>query len=177
MDKYQTLSSKTLLETKVFDVQSDRVVLPNGSETTRFIVQHPGAVVIVPRSASGTFLLVRQYRHAIASTILEFPAGTLETGEAPLDCAKREIIEEVGHAASSWQPLGRLYPAPGFCSEIQHLFYATELQPEFAEGDEDEIIEVVEMSLEEVKEAIAKEEMADGKSLAAFLRAQVLGLI
>ncbi len=177
MNTYKTLSSEVVFQSKVFDVLRDRVLLPTGSETTLITLTHPGAVVILPKTAIGTFLLVRQYRHSIARTILEFPAGTLEPNEDPLSCAQREIKEEVGHGAKKWQSLGTLYPAPGFCTEIQHLYLAEDLSPETLAGDEDEIIEVVEMSLEEVRLAVLSGELSDGKSLSILLRAHLLGLV
>ena len=154
MKQYTLLKSETVYRGVVFDVRLDTVVIPNGKTVTRDIVIHSGAVIIVPRDADGKFMMVQQYRHAVGHSMLEFPAGTLEIGEQPLACAQRELIEEVGHSAKNWQSLGTLYPAPGFANEIQHLFFATELTPDTAPGDEDEIIEVVSFSAEEIKAAI-----------------------
>lgn len=173
MKQYKLLKSESVYSGVVFDVRLDTVVIPNGKTVTRDIVIHSGAVVIVPRSADGKFLMVQQYRHAVGHSMLEFPAGTLEIGEEPLACAKRELIEEVGHNAKNWQSLGTLYPAPGFANEVQHLFFATELTPDSAPGDEDEIIEVVSLGADEIKAAITGNQLMDAKSIAAFYRAEL----
>ena len=115
---------------RVFDLVEEEILLESGRQTRFARVVHPGAVVIIPRLGARTLLLIRQYRHAVGKTILEFPAGTLDAGEDPLTCARREIAEETGHIAARWQQLGTIYPAPGFCSETQHLFLADDLAPE-----------------------------------------------
>lgn len=177
MKSYTRLRSQRVFECRQFSVDEDLVRLPNDHECSRFVVRHPGAVVILPRQSDGRFLLVRQYRHPIGGDMLEFPAGTLEPGEKPLPCAQREICEEVGHAASNWIELGRLYPAPGFCDELQFGFLATDLRPQQDEMDEDEIIEVEALTVSEIEEAIRDGRFCDGKSLAFFARARLLGLI
>ena len=93
-------------------VVRDELELADGSRLSKHWVQHSGAVVIIPRLNDGRLLLVHQYRHAVGQYLLEFPAGTMETGEAPLACAQRELVEEVGHRAVRWRELGTLYPAP-----------------------------------------------------------------
>ena len=173
MKQYKLLKSETVYNGVIFDVRLDTVVIPNGKTVTRDIVIHSGAVIIVPQTADKKFLMVQQYRHAVGHSMLEFPAGTLEIGEQPLECAKRELIEEVGHSAKNWQSLGSLYPAPGFANEVQHLFFANELTPATAPGDEDEIIEVVTLSAEEIKAAIKGNQLLDAKSIAAFYRAEL----
>lgn len=122
-------------------------------------------------------LLLRQYRHALREWILEIPAGTLAPGEAPLDCAKREIQEETGFAASEWTQLGTLYPSPGFCNEVQHLFAASNLHASRLDADEDEQIEVVEVSLSELDQLVTRGEIRDAKTLASILLVKMAGLI
>src|SRR4051794_22697176 len=107
--------SEEVFRGHIFKVMRENLVLPSGKEVERSIVRHPGAAIIVPRDERGNFLMVRQFRYAVDEALLEFPAGTLELGESPLACAKREIQEEVGHAAADWLELGIIYPAPGFC--------------------------------------------------------------
>jgi ADP-ribose pyrophosphatase len=107
---------------------------------------------------------------------LEAPAGTLERGEEPLGCAQREIQEEVGMQAKQWESLGTLYPAPGFCDEVQYLFVARELTPSHLPADEDEEITIVEMMQPEILNAIRTGDICDGKTLAIILKAQLLGL-
>ncbi|MCB0319552.1 MAG: NUDIX hydrolase [Bdellovibrionales bacterium] len=144
---------------------------------TRFLVTHPGAAVFLPRTASGTFLLVKQYRAALRCSILEAPAGTLDKGEDPLDCAKREIQEEVKHRAEKWTSLGIVHPAPGFCNEVQHLYLAENLSAASLEQDEDEVIEVCELTLSEIEEAIRSGSLADAKTISLYARAKAFGLI
>ena len=174
---YEQLDSEVVYRSRLFDLVDDTVRLPNGSLARRLTLTHPGAVVIVPQMTDGSLLFVRQYRHSVRSMLLEFPAGTLEPGEAPLDCARREIVEEVGHRAEEWICLGRQVPAPGFCSEVQHLFLARGLHRDYAEGDEDEIIEIERMTVAEFERAVADGSVQDAKSMAVYARAKLRGLL
>ena len=173
----KVLSSKLIYHGRVFDVVDDELIMPDGRKFARATIVHPGAVVIMPVLDDGSVLAIRQYRHPLRRTILEFPAGTLDKGEAPLDCARREICEETGYGAATWQDLGIVYPGPGICSEIQHLFVARDLRPEKLQGDEDEVIEVQRFSVTEIEEAIRSGELSDAKSIALFMRARLEGLI
>lgn len=174
---YVTEKSTTLLTTRTFTVVSDIVRVPEGHTMERFVVRHPGAVVILPVTAEGKCVAIKQYRHAIAETILEFPAGTLEAGELPADCAAREIQEEIGYAATSWKDLGVLVSAPGFCDEKLYAYLAQGLHEQNLPGDEDEDIEVVELTKAEVEAAIRSGEMKDAKSIVAYARALLLGYL
>lgn len=165
-----------VLRTKIFTLVEESYSRADREGTfTRIKIEHPGAAVILPQKSDGTLLLVSQYRAALQRVILEFPAGTLEPKEDPLECAKREIVEEVGFAASEWRSLGELFPAPGFCDEKQHLFFASALSPAEMKLDEDEMIEVVEMSAAEVETAIASNLIVDAKSVSLFFRAKLAG--
>ncbi len=172
----ELIQTRSVYTGKVFSVSLDEVRLPGGGIVERAVVEHPGAVVILPQLEDGMLLLTYQYRHAVRDTLYEFPAGTLEAGETPRECAEREIKEEVGHRATKWVELGSLYPAPGFCNEKQHCFFASGLFPEVVSGDEDEIIEVKKMSVDEVQKLIIDGQMVDAKSIAIFFRAKVRGL-
>ena len=141
------------------------------------LAHHPGAVVIMPQFADGRLLLIAQYRFAVGETLLEFPAGTLETGEAPLACARRELLEETGYRAEHWRALGTIYSSPGFCDEQQHLFLASGLVPEHAAADEEEILEVKRLTVPEVERAIAEGALVDAKSIAAYARATRQGVL
>lgn len=160
-----------------FDVVEEQIRLATGAVRGHMTVRHPGAVVVLPCHADGTLVVIRQYRYAVRKVLLEFPAGTLERGEAPLLCAQRELAEEVGQAAGRWEDLGMLHPAPGFCDEVQHCFFATDLSPHTAPQDEDELIEVVPMRVAEVEQAIRDGRMMDGKSIAVYTRAKLRGLL
>jgi ADP-ribose pyrophosphatase len=123
----------------------------------------------MPVDDEGRILWITQYRYAAGKTLLELPAGTLEVGEEPLACARREIVEEVGFAAGELTPLGGFYSAPGFCSEYLHAFLATGLREDFADGDEDEDITVIPLTLDETYARMDAGEITDAKSLATLM--------
>lgn len=162
------VGSERIYEGRVIKVRVDELETDSGLRMRRDVVEHPGAAVIVSMDAAGLIYWVRQYRHATGQTLLELPAGTLESGEDPEACARRELAEETGFAAAEWQPLGGFFTAPGFCSEYIHAFAATSLSPESADGDEDEDIEVVPLSLEDSLRAIDAGGVIDAKSIAAL---------
>src|SRR5215210_3081848 len=137
------LSSREIHRGRILTVRVDEIELESGHSVRREVVEHPGAVVIVPIDGDGRVLWVKQYRYAAGRALLELPAGTLEQGEEPEATARRELPEETGFAASDWQRIGGFYSAPGFCTEYLHAYSATDLRPETAPGDEDEDIEVV----------------------------------
>lgn len=170
-------ASKTVYSGRVFDVVDDELSMSDGRRFSRATIVHPGAVVVMPVFSDGTVLAIRQYRHPLRKTILEFPAGTLGKGEAPLDCAKREIREETGYGAGSWQELGIIYPGPGICSEVQHLFLAGDLAPDRLAGDEDEVIEVQRFTVPQIEDAIRDGTLSDAKSIALLMRARLAGLV
>jgi ADP-ribose pyrophosphatase len=161
----------------VFDVEARYVKVPSG-ETVKFVtVEHPGAVVIVAQDQAGRLVIERQWRRAAERYLLEIPAGTLERGEDPLACAQRELKEETGFIASSWEPLGVLYPCPGFCTERQFGFFASGLILTETALDEDEHIETSLLFPREFEEAVGRGDVQDGKSLAFYTLAKVRGLI
>lgn len=172
-DQHDVLAKK-VYECSKFYVEEQ--LFPSGS-SKRFVVRHPGAAVFLPITDVGSVLLVRQHRTALGRELLEAPAGTLEAGEDPLACAQREIQEEVGMKAERWDSLGTLYPAPGFCDEVQHLFIARDLTPSSLPADDDEAITVVEMTQREILAAVSASELFDTKTLAIVLKAQLLGLL
>jgi ADP-ribose pyrophosphatase len=173
----EVLSTNVLHRYRIFAIVEQELRLSSGRTVVRQVVQHPGAVVIIPQLADSRLMLIAQYRFAVGETLLEFPAGTLEPGEAPMDCARRELIEETGYRAEHWRALGIMYPSPGYCDETQHLFVATGLVPEHAAGDEDEIIEVKRLTAQEVERAIADGALVDAKSTAAYSRAKLQGVL
>jgi len=171
----KVVSSEVLCKGAKFYVVRDKLQLPSGAIKDRDCVMHPGAAVFVPQLATGELMLAKQYRYPLKETILEFPAGTLDHNEAPIDCAKREIQEEMGVTASEWIELGTLWPAPGICNEVQHLYVARGLKPQKIAADEEEQIEVVTLKIPQVEAAIKSGEIQDGKTLALFLRARLMG--
>ncbi|MFO0985082.1 MAG: NUDIX hydrolase [Planctomycetota bacterium] len=165
---FAPLGRRPIFHGRVIELWLERWRGPHGRELAREQVVHPGAVAILPVTARGTFLFVRQFRAAARQRLLEIPAGTLERRESPIQCARRELREEVGRAARRWRKLGVIYTAPGFCNEVIHLFEARELRPAAGEPDADEEIEVVELSAGEVRRAVKRGTLQDGKSLSAL---------
>lgn len=164
----ETISSKTLHVGKNFSFKTDKVKLANGKETVRDVVDHPGAVAIVPVH-EGDVVLIRQYRYSTKSEILEIPAGTLEIDEDPYACAVRELKEETGYAASDWSKLLSAYVAPGYSNEIIHIYVAEGLTPVGADPEEDESIKVERFPFEKVLDMIETNEIRDAKTIAGVL--------
>lgn len=163
------LISERIYEGKILNLRRDWVRLPDGSEASREVVEHPGAVAIVALDKGKNVYLIRQYRHPIGQVTLEIPAGKLDAGEEPLSCARRELAEEAGLAAAAWQLLLTFYTTPGFSNEIMYLFLASVLEPHRQEADADEFLEVVRLPLEEAVNLIFKGAIQDAKSIAGLL--------
>jgi ADP-ribose pyrophosphatase len=162
------LSSKIAYRARVFDVQRDELVLPNGQRTTYEIVVHNGAVSMVPVGPDGKVYFVRQYRHTTGKPILEIPAGTLNKGEEPRACAERELREEIGMAPGKLTLLSDFYLAPGYSTERMWVFLAQDLRPEILPHDDDEDLEVVTMTLGEAFTAIQTGEIEEAKTMLAL---------
>jgi ADP-ribose pyrophosphatase len=174
------LETTASLDARKIRFELNRIELPLGIEGCFGLIRHPGASLAVPVLDDGRVVLLRQYRFAVAARILEFPAGTLDEGEEPLGTMQRELQEEAGYRAERWEELGVMLPCPGYSDERIHLFLARELTPLEAPpaGDDDEDLEVLHMTPQELDDRLASgDEYLDGKSLAAWFRArQVLGL-
>jgi ADP-ribose pyrophosphatase len=164
----KVIGSRQVWKGHVVSVRVDDVVRADGRRTTRDVVEHPGAVAIVAWDGERV-AMVRQWRHATGGTLLEIPAGTAEPDEAPGETARRELAEEVGVAAATWLTGPQFFTAPGFCTEFMHLFLATDLSPDEAEGDEDEDLEVAWMTRDEALAALDAGEIRDAKSILAVL--------
>jgi 8-oxo-dGTP pyrophosphatase MutT (NUDIX family) len=170
----ERIGSRMMHQGKLISVRVDEFRYPDGSSSQREVVAHPGAVAIVAHDDRRLYM-VRQPREAVGEdSLLELPAGKLDVeGESPLDCAKRELAEEVGIEAAEWRPLKSFYTSPGFTDEQVHLFVATGLREVEAHPAEGERIEVVEVPLGELDEAI--EACSDAKSLIGLLLFRELG--
>lgn len=164
------LASECLIETPRLGVYREQLRNLDGSEVERLRVSHPGAVVVAAFTDDAKIVLVKQYRHSVGIELLELPAGTLERDEEPSLCAKRELEEETGFLAELWQPMGVLYPAPGFCNEVQHLFVAEKLRPGTFSPESSEEIEVICVAISELDEMVRSEAIVDAKTLAALYR-------
>ena len=166
----ELLHSERPFRGRMIDLSVDRVRLPNGAEAELEVVRHPGAAAVVPVTADGEVLLVRQYRYAVGGWLLEVPAGKLDPGEEPEACARRELEEETGWAAGTLEPLGFLWPTPGFADEKIWLFAARGLTRSRTNLQHDEVLSVVSMPLAEAVELASRGGIEDGKSIAALLR-------
>lgn len=172
----ERLSSREIYEGRTIHVAVDRVRLPNDREMDIEIVHHKGAVAIVP-VIDDDVLMVRQYRYTTGGWLLEIPAGKLEADEKPEACAIRETEEETGYRPGELEPLGWIWPTPGFCDEKIWLFLAKDLTQTQQGLEDDEVLELERMPLKEAIEKAAKGEIHDGKSICALLRAaRKLGL-
>jgi ADP-ribose pyrophosphatase len=163
----RTLSSTSPWEGRRIRIRVDEVERDDGHRATREIVEHPGAVAILAWDGA-RLAMVRQWRHATGRALLEIPAGTLEPDEAPASTARRELAEETGLTAAKWEDGPRFYTAPGFCTELMHLYLATGLSDAVADADEDEQLEPSWMSLDDALEAIDDGRIEDAKSMAAI---------
>jgi len=145
-------------------VRLDEVALPGGSRAVYEVVEHPGAAAIVALTPERHVLLVRQFRQAVGTDLLEIPAGTREPGETPLACARRELAEETGRAAERWQPLFSFYPSPGVLSEELFVFLAEDLRDAPGKGEEEDL-HVLSLPFEEAYRRIGAGEIRDAKSI------------
>jgi len=169
---FELLKSEIVFPGRAFTIRRDMVRLPDGREAKFDIVEHIGSVVILPVDGNGNLIFVRQYRHAAGQHLLELPAGTLDEGEAPEACARREIREETGMAAGKLETLGGFYLAPGYSTEYMHVYLATDLREEPLEADADEFLSVERIPLTDAQVMFERGEILDAKSLAAFLLAR-----
>jgi ADP-ribose pyrophosphatase len=169
---YELLQSEPIYQGKVFSLRKDEIRLPNGGTAKLDIVEHPGAVVLLPVDESGRIWFIRQYRHSAGEVLLELPAGTLDYGEAPETCAYREIREEIGMSAGQIQKIAEFFLAPGYSTEFLHLFLARDLKPDPLQGDEDEFIQVEQIPVSEAFVLAESGQIRDAKTLAALILAK-----
>lgn len=169
MEDFVVKETEQIYAGRVVGLSRETVVLPGGKEAVREVVQHPGAVAMAPMLSPTEVILLRQFRYPAGKTIWEIPAGTLEPGETPLECAKRELIEETGYRAGKMEPIGGFFTTPGFCNEFLHLFLATELEPFESNLDKDEQIVTHRMSFDEALRKIESGEIVDAKTLVGLL--------
>lgn len=170
----QLLRQRLFYKGRKFNFEVNRLRLPNKAEGEWECIRHPGGALAVPVTEDGKLILLRQYRFAIQGRIIEFPAGTLELNEDPLETVQREIQEETGYRANKWDKLGEFFLAPGYSDEILYAFLARDLEkletPPAKEDDED--IEILYYTPEELEKAFLDGEPVDAKTISSFLLAR-----
>lgn len=172
----KTIRTKKIFSGNIISVIVDDVLLPNGKESKREIVKHPGAVAIIPVTKNGNMIFVKQFRKPLERSLIEIPAGKIEENEDPEITAVRELEEETGFTTDTLTYVASFYTSPGFADEIIHLYYTDQLRPltERVEGDEDEFVEIVELSLEEAEQYVRDKKIYDAKTMYALLYIKLL---
>lgn len=166
------LNHKVIYTGRVFNAIVDDVEYPSGKKSIREVAQHPGGAVTLAVFPDKNILLIRQHRYPIDKFLYELPAGKLEKGEDPLECAKRELEEETGYSALEWKKLTSIYTTPGFCDELLHIYLATNLSPhpdgrKLEEGESTMTLEILPLS--QAVAMIEREEIVDAKSIIGIL--------
>ncbi|MEK3934797.1 NUDIX hydrolase [Sporosarcina sp. FSL W7-1349] len=178
MDTYEekTVTGETLYEGKVITLRVEEVELPDGKRTARELIRHPGAVAILAITSEGKLVFVEQYRKALERSLIEIPAGKIDAGEAPEVTAIRELEEETGYGAREFIFIQSFATSPGFADEVIHLYLARDLYPidNPAAGDEDEFINIMEVSLAEAEEMMTNGSIFDAKTAFAVFYAKNL---
>ena len=167
--KESTISTTVVYKGDFLDVRQDEVLLPNGETAAREWINHPGAVVIVPILPNGEIALIKQFRYAAGSEFIELPAGKLDAGEDPEECALRELEEEIGYRANKIKFLANIHPAIGFTNEIMGVFLAENLEKTEHNRDKDEFLEIVPTTLTEALNLVWENKITDVKSIIGLL--------
>lgn len=175
-ETYVEGSDQEVFSGRLLHVHMDHVLLPNGEDTTREFIRHPGATAVVPVLDDGRIILVKQCRHALDTIMWEIPAGKLDHGpsEDPLECAKRELSEETGYTAEHIVRIASIATTPGFADEIIHLYKAWGLKAGAQHTDEDEFVGVKAYTMDEIKAMVRAGELFDAKTLSALYACELL---
>ncbi|WP_096270522.1 NUDIX hydrolase [Paucisalibacillus globulus] len=179
MFEEKTTQTKVIYEGKVVQLQVEDVLLPNGKEAKRELIKHPGAVAIIPITKDKKIVMVEQYRKPLEKSIIEIPAGKLEKGESPEITAVRELEEETGYTTKKLTKVTSFYTSPGFADEIMHIYVSDELEKlDFPPAlDEDEFVEIHELTLAEAKQYIQEQRIHDAKTIYAILYLELQEII
>ena len=173
MEYYEkSLKKETVYKGFIVNVRNDVAEIISGKHVRREVVEHPGGVAVVPVAEDGSVLMVRQYRYPMSEELLEIPAGKLEPGEDPYDCAVRELSEETGCTAGEIVSLGAVYPSPGYCGEILHIYLARNLQYGQMHLDEDEFLSVERVPMRMLVEKIMENRIPDAKTIVGLFKAR-----
>ena len=164
------LKQDYLYRGKIVNLRVDNAELPDGTTALREVIEHPGGVCVAALTDKEELLFVEQFRYPYMETVLELPAGKLEYGEDPFEAGKRELLEETGAAAKNYRDLGKLYPTPGYCGEIIHMYLAENLTFSEQHLDEDEFLEVRRIPLAEAFQMVMRNEIRDSKTQVGILK-------
>ena len=164
------VDSKEIFSGKVLHVTEDTVLLENGKQATREIIHHNGAAAVIAFDENDRLLMVQQYRYAIGQELLELPAGKIDPGETPEQCAARELVEETGYRAGKLTELGVIYPAAAYTAEALYLFYAEDLTPDKQHLDEDEFLSVEHVDFATAFDMVMNGEITDSKTQIGILK-------
>jgi ADP-ribose pyrophosphatase len=171
----ERLRSEEIYRGRILDVYKDTVLLENGTEAIREVVHHPGGACVVPLTSDGCVLMVRQFRYPHHTETLEVPAGKLEYGEDPLQCAVRELKEEVGGEAESLESLGSLFPTPAYDEEVIYMYLARQITETSTQSlDADEFLDVVRIPLTDAVQMVMENRIRDAKTQIALLKTAFL---
>lgn len=171
MDLFEEkISSKLIHNGDFLVLNKDTVLLPNGKTSTREFVTHPGAACVVAVNEDDNILMVKQYRYPVSKVMYEVPAGKLDSGEEPINCARRELEEETGYKANNFDLIGSLYPAPAYSNEIIYIYLATKLTKTNMSLDEDEFLVCEKIKISKVLEMIMNGQITDAKTQIAVLK-------
>ena len=168
----ETLNSELVFAGKLLHVRRDTVRLPDGHDSVREWITHPGAVVVIAQLDNSKLLFERQYRYPLRRVFLELPAGKIDAGEHMLDTARRELREETGYKAKTWRHLGTMHPCIGYSDEHIEIFYAHGLSYVGAAPDHGEVLDLIELRLEDALLAVRDGEITDAKTVTALLWAE-----
>ncbi len=162
------LASKTVYEGRLLHVKEDQVQLPDGKQTSREYIIHPGAVVVLPLLDNGDVLLERQYRYPLGQTFIEFPAGKIDAGEDVLTCGQRELLEETGYTAKHWQYVTTIYPCIGYSNEKLVYYLAKGLCYSGQQPDDDEFLEIFQLPFQAALDMVKSGEICEVKTVAGL---------
>lgn len=169
------LKSDLVYQGSFLKVLRDEVELPNGKKGTREYIPHPGASMVIPVTDKGQLVMLRQFRYALQSVFIEFPAGKIDAGEEPLETAKRELQEETGLIATTYQHLATIHPVIGYSNEHIEVYLAKGLSQASAHLDDEEFLDIFETSYDSAMEMMRKGEITDVKTMVGlFWYQQVL---
>ncbi|MEP7338586.1 MAG: NUDIX hydrolase [Acidobacteriota bacterium] len=167
----ELIESQSIFKGLVFNVERDRLREENGCEIIREVVRHPGGAGCLPLFDDGRVAMVKQYRHPARRELLEIPAGKIEANETPMECAAREVEQEIGFRAGRIEPLAEFYSTPGFCEERLYVYLATELEQTGQNLDHDEFVEIVYLPFGEAVAMAERGDIEDSKTIIALLLA------